>query len=71
VSARPVAPAQPRRPTHQDFARGGLETLDFLLQSPGEDTLWVFHDPWQALYRDPAERAWTEHTEVSWRTFGS
>jgi len=36
----------------QDFARGWLETLDFLLQSPGEDTLWVFHDPGQALYRD-------------------
>ena len=38
----------------QDFARGWLETLDFLLQSPGEDTLWVFHDPGQALYRDDA-----------------
>jgi Nuclease-related domain/AAA domain len=36
----------------QDFARGWLETLDFLLRSPGEDTLWVFHDPGQALYRD-------------------
>jgi superfamily I DNA/RNA helicase len=36
----------------QDFARGWLETLDFLLQSPGEDTLWIFHDPGQALYRD-------------------
>jgi hypothetical protein len=36
----------------QDFARGWLETLDFLLWSPGEDTLWVFHDPGQALYRD-------------------
>ena len=36
----------------QDFARGWLETLDFLLDSPGEDTLWVFHDPGQALYRD-------------------
>ena len=36
----------------QDFARDWLETLDFLLQSPGEDTLWVFHDPGQALYRD-------------------
>ncbi len=36
----------------QDFARGWLETLDFLLRSPGEDILWVFHDPGQALYRD-------------------
>jgi len=36
----------------QDFARGWLETLDFLLDSPGEDVLWVFHDPGQALYRD-------------------
>jgi hypothetical protein len=36
----------------QDFARDWLETLDFLLQDPGEDTLWVFHDPGQALYRD-------------------
>ncbi len=36
----------------QDFARGWLETLDFLLGAPGEDTLWVFHDPGQALYRD-------------------
>jgi hypothetical protein len=36
----------------QDFARGWLETLDFLLRSPGEDVLWVFHDPGQALYRD-------------------
>ncbi len=35
----------------QDFARGWLETLDFLLWSPGEDVLWVFHDPGQALYR--------------------
>ncbi len=36
----------------QDFARDWLETLDFLLWNPGEDVLWVFHDPGQALYRD-------------------
>lgn len=36
----------------QDFERGWLETLDFLLHEPGEDVLWVFHDPGQALYRD-------------------
>jgi hypothetical protein len=36
----------------QDFARGWLATLVFLLHSPGEDVLWVFHDPGQALYRD-------------------
>jgi hypothetical protein len=36
----------------QDFARDWLETLDFLLVHPGEDVLWVFHDPGQALYRD-------------------
>ena len=29
-----------------------LETLDLLLHAPGEDVLWVFHDPGQALYRD-------------------
>ncbi len=36
----------------QDFARRWLETLDFLLWNPGEDVLWIFHDPGQALYRD-------------------
>jgi hypothetical protein len=36
----------------QDFARDWLEILDFLLVQPGEDVLWVFHDPGQALYRD-------------------
>lgn len=36
----------------QDFERDWLETLDFLLVHPGEDVLWVFHDPGQALYRD-------------------
>ena len=36
----------------QDFARGWLDTLDFLLYTPGEGVLWVFHDPGQALFRD-------------------
>jgi superfamily I DNA/RNA helicase len=36
----------------QDFERGWLETLDLLLVAPGEDLLWVFHDPGQALFRD-------------------
>ena len=35
----------------QDFERGWLETLDFLLTEPGEGTLWAFHDPGQALFR--------------------
>ena len=35
----------------QDFERGWLDTLDFLLFEPGEGTLWVFHDPGQALFR--------------------
>ncbi len=36
----------------QDFAADWLQTLDLLLVAPGEDVLWVFHDPGQALYRD-------------------
>jgi hypothetical protein len=36
----------------QDFAADWLQTLDLLLHAPGEDVLWVFHDPGQALYRD-------------------
>jgi hypothetical protein len=36
----------------QDFDRGWLDTLDLLLETPGVDQLWVFHDPGQALYRD-------------------
>ncbi len=35
----------------QDFERGWLDTLDFLLFEPGEGTLWAFHDPGQALFR--------------------
>ncbi len=38
----------------QDFARDWLEILDFLLVQPGDDVLWVFHDPGQALYRNDA-----------------
>jgi hypothetical protein len=41
----------------QDFARGWIETLDFLLRSPGEDTLWVFHDRLAPRWRcRPKER---------------
>ncbi|MBP1706086.1 MAG: hypothetical protein H6Q36_1825 [Chloroflexi bacterium] len=36
----------------QDFARSWLESLDLLLERPGEDVLWAFHDPGQALHRD-------------------
>lgn len=36
----------------QDFATRWLRSLDRLLESPGEDVLWVFHDPGQALFRD-------------------
>lgn len=36
----------------QDFARGWLETLAFLLEDPVEDVLFVFHDPGQSLYRE-------------------
>ena len=36
----------------QDFDAGWLMSLDELLQSPGEDVLYVFHDPAQAIYRD-------------------
>lgn len=40
----------------QDFERRWLESLDFLLVSPGEDVLWVFHDPGQALFRPDTVR---------------
>jgi hypothetical protein len=36
----------------QDFHRSWLESLDLLLSAPGEDVLFVFHDPSQALYRE-------------------
>lgn len=36
----------------QDFDRSWLESLDLLLSAPGEDVLFIFHDPSQALYRD-------------------
>jgi hypothetical protein len=36
----------------QDFDADWLMSLDELLQSPGEDVLYVFHDPAQAIYRD-------------------
>src|SRR5690606_31864100 len=36
----------------QDFAARWLRSLDRLSESPGEDVLWVFHDPGQALFRD-------------------
>jgi hypothetical protein len=36
----------------QDFARSWLESLDLLLDRPGEDVLWAFHDPGQAVHRD-------------------
>jgi len=36
----------------QDFDRSWLESLDLLLSEPGEDVLFVFHDPSQALYRE-------------------
>ena len=40
----------------QDFERSWLESLDLLLSAPGEDVLFVFHDPCQALYRpDPLD----------------
>jgi hypothetical protein len=35
----------------QDFARGWLESLPFLLDDPENDVLYVFHDPGQSLYR--------------------
>lgn len=38
----------------QDFAPEWLVSLDALLQAPGEDVLYVFHDPAQAIYRDDA-----------------
>ncbi|MCU0482943.1 MAG: NERD domain-containing protein [Chloroflexi bacterium] len=38
----------------QDFARPWLESLDLLLDRPGEDVLWAFHDPGQALHRADA-----------------
>jgi len=58
----------------QDFARGWLETLDFLLVSPGEDVLWVFHDPGQALFRDDvAGELGLQRIELheNWRNPGS
>ncbi len=36
----------------QDFELGWLESLPFLLRTPDEDVLWIFHDPGQALIRD-------------------
>ena len=36
----------------QDFDRSWLESLDLLLSAPGEDVLFIFHDPSQALYRE-------------------
>ncbi len=36
----------------QDFELAWLESLSFLLRTPAEDVLWVFHDPGQALIRD-------------------
>ncbi len=38
----------------QDFELSWLESLEFLLQTPGDGVFWVFHDPGQALYRDDA-----------------
>ena len=35
----------------QDFQRDWLDTLDLLLDKPGESPFWVFHDPGQALFR--------------------
>ncbi len=36
----------------QDFELAWLESLQFLLEDPEQDVLWVFHDPGQALFRD-------------------
>jgi hypothetical protein len=36
----------------QDFELAWLESLQFLLEDPEHDVLWVFHDPGQALFRD-------------------
>ena len=36
----------------QDFKFEWLASLEFLLRDGGEDVLWVFHDPGQALFRD-------------------
>ncbi len=36
----------------QDFELDWLRTLDRLLSIPGEDVLWVLHDPGQAVMRD-------------------
>lgn len=58
----------------QDFERGWLETLDFLLESPGEDVLWIFHDPGQALYRaDVVGELGLERLDLheNWRNPGS
>lgn len=38
----------------QDFAPEWLVSLDALLESPGDDVLYIFHDPAQAIYRDDA-----------------
>lgn len=38
----------------QDFAPEWLVSLDALLQAPGEDVLYVFHDPAQSIYREDA-----------------
>ena len=38
----------------QDFAPEWLVSLDALLSHAGEDVLYVFHDPAQAIYRDDA-----------------
>ena len=36
----------------QDFEPAWLASLEFLLRTPDEDVLWIFHDPGQALIRD-------------------
>lgn len=36
----------------QDFELAWLESLQFLLRTPEENVMWVFHDPGQALIRD-------------------
>ena len=58
----------------QDFERSWLDTLDFLLTEPGEGTLWVFHDPGQALYRpDIVASLWLQRIDLheNWRNPGS